>query len=130
MRKYKTGDRIEGVDGYFIIKSYDPLIKRYTIQFEESGYEVQVQTVQINKGTIRDVTKVRYKDEMGNTYGKLKVVEFSHTDEDRKVYWKCLCSCGNVVSVLGTSLRVGNSKSCGCTSREKTVERCTTHGSS
>lgn len=128
--KYVTGERVKGADGYFIIKSYDPSKKRYTIQFEDSGYEVVVQTVQINRRTIRDKTKVRYKDEAGNVYGKLTVDKLSHIDEKGLVYWECACVCGSQVSVLGSSLRSGNSKSCGCTSREKTIQRCTTHGGS
>lgn len=28
--------------------------------------------------------------------------------------WLCECDCGNVITISGTSLRSGNSKSCGC----------------
>lgn len=32
----------------------------------------------------------------------------------RQYYWKCKCDCGNETIVLGTSLRTGITKSCGC----------------
>lgn len=30
------------------------------------------------------------------------------------IVWKCRCDCGNIVEVRGTSLKNGNTKSCGC----------------
>ena len=32
----------------------------------------------------------------------------------RKLYWKCQCDCGAIVSVDGTHLRRGETQSCGC----------------
>jgi hypothetical protein len=42
--------------------------------------------------------------------------------------WCCICNCGRERLVFGTNLRRGLSKSCGCLSREKTIERSTKHG--
>ena len=42
--------------------------------------------------------------------------------------WECLCECGNVVRVRSHSLVSGGSKSCGCLTSEKTIERSVTHG--
>lgn len=53
------------------------------------------------------------KDEVGNRYGRLTVVrEFRRTRQG--VYWLCKCDCGNEYAVLGTKLRSGNTRSCGC----------------
>lgn len=53
------------------------------------------------------------KDMKDLTFGRLKVVEFSHT-KDGKAYWKCLCECGNEVIINGRNLRMGRTNSCGC----------------
>ena len=34
--------------------------------------------------------------------------------------WECQCDCGNIVYVNGTSLKNGNTKSCGCLAKELT----------
>lgn len=44
--------------------------------------------------------------------------------------WKCRCDCGTVIEVVTESLNSGNSKSCGCLSRDLSVERSTIHGMS
>lgn len=53
-------------------------------------------------------------DITGNVYGKLTVLECAGKLDNRRYYWKCKCECGNEITVLGTSLRGGNTKSCGC----------------
>ena len=37
---------------------------------------------------------------------------------DKKVRWICQCSCGNIKTVTGETLRRGQSKSCGCLQKE------------
>lgn len=44
--------------------------------------------------------------------------------------WTCVCDCGKTMFVTGTKLKNGSSKSCGCLSVEKTIERSKTHGMS
>lgn len=54
-------------------------------------------------------------DELGKVYGKLTVIERSPRSPDRiGGRWICRCECGSETSVLGTSLRRGNNRSCGC----------------
>lgn len=60
-----------------------------------------------------------FKDETGNRYGKLTVLYRSNNAADGKVKWHCKCDCGNEIDVIGTSLRMGNTISCGCYQREK-----------
>ena len=54
------------------------------------------------------------KDEIGNTYGYLTVIERAPNNKEGRAMWKCKCKCGNEVVVLGKHLRSGNTKSCGC----------------
>ena len=53
---------------------------------------------------------------VGKRFGRLVVVERDKNKKDigRNAHWRCLCDCGNEVTVLGPSLRRGATKSCGC----------------
>lgn len=60
---------------------------------------------------------MRYKDETGNVYGTLTVLEFAGSTKhvkSRAAYWKCRCECGEETIVEGAGLRKGHYKSCGC----------------
>lgn len=58
------------------------------------------------------------KDEKGNVYGKLTVLEMdSERDNFGRIKWICKCECGNIKSISGSDLRSGNTTSCGCFSR-------------
>jgi len=57
-------------------------------------------------GKIIDIT--------GQKFGLLTVIENVGKIDGRNYYWKCKCDCGEYTTVLGTSLRNGNTKSCGC----------------
>lgn len=56
-------------------------------------------------------------DMKGKRFGKLIVLEDSGERVGREIKWKCLCDCGNIVNIAGSSLRDGNTKSCGCIRR-------------
>ena len=53
-------------------------------------------------------------NEIGNTYGLLTVVSRAENDKNGKARWVCKCECGNEITVLGSALRRGNTKTCGC----------------
>lgn len=59
-------------------------------------------------------------NEVGKTYNRLTVVERGPNGSGGCARWYCKCSCGNpeLVLVLGSSLRSGKTKSCGCLHRE------------
>lgn len=60
-------------------------------------------------------------DETGNRYGRLTVIrKGSPTRSGSK--WVCQCDCGNWVEVAGSSLRTGNTKSCGCYRIDRNIE--------
>jgi hypothetical protein len=54
----------------------------------------------------------------GKTIDRLKVIKFSHNDENDNRMWECLCSCGNIRFYTTGSLNGGSVKSCGCKSYE------------
>ena len=61
-------------------------------------------------------------NEIGNTYGYLKVVARAPNNKDGRAMWECECRCGNKVIVLGKHLRSGNTQSCGCYQRERATQ--------
>ena len=76
---------------------------------------------------VRGATKscgclIRGSEILGLRFGRLVAQRY----EDQA--WVCQCDCGSVCRVTSTSLRKGNTKSCGCLRREKTTARNTTHG--
>ena len=62
---------------------------------------------------------------IGNRYGRLVVTEFAGRPAG-KARWLCKCDCGNEIVAFGYNLKNGNTKSCGCLSKEKPNH--TTHG--
>lgn len=62
------------------------------------------------------------KNEIGNIYGYLTVVERAENDKDGRARWICQCKCGNTVTVRGKALRQGNTKSCGCYQKERAAQ--------
>lgn len=53
-------------------------------------------------------------DEIGNSYSKLTVLSKAGRDKHGHALWACVCECGNTTIALGTKLRSGRTKSCGC----------------
>jgi hypothetical protein len=52
--------------------------------------------------------------ERHNTYCNLLVLRHDHTRRNG-AYWSCLCTaCGSLCTVLGSALRAGRTRSCGC----------------
>lgn len=72
----------------------------------------------------------RFVDLTGQKFNRLTVMGFSHQGDNRKCYWTCLCDCGKETRVVGTDLKSGNSKSCGCYAREVQGKCNITHGMS
>lgn len=56
-------------------------------------------------------------DIIGKTFNMLTVLAYDHTNQDGQRYYLCKCQCGKETIVRGTSLRSGNTKSCGCARR-------------
>ena len=63
------------------------------------------------------------KDLTGQKFGRLTVISKgekpSHV-KSKATYWICQCECGNVKTIIGTTLRNGATTSCGCYRNENT----------
>lgn len=54
-------------------------------------------------------------DITGQRFGKL--IAIKPFKKNGRIYWECVCDCGNTADVYGTSLRNGHTTSCGCNLR-------------
>lgn len=64
----------------------------------------------------------RLVDETGRRYGRLTVIERAGSNAFKKALWLCKCDCGNTVVVIGSKLRTGEVRSCGCLHSEASAE--------
>lgn len=62
------------------------------------------------------------------TFGRLRVLERAENSNGGSARWLCECVCGETPKVLGCSLRMGTSQSCGCLQRELAAKLRMTHG--
>ena len=69
-------------------------------------------------------------DLTGQKFGRLTVIERAENAKDRHSQWLCRCDCGKTLIVRGKSIRSGDTKSCGCYSRNLTIQRNYKHGHS
>lgn len=58
-------------------------------------------------------------DMIGKKYNRLKVINYVFTDKNGFAHWLCICECGKETTVSTTSLRRGNTTSCGCYAAEQ-----------
>lgn len=65
---------------------------------------------------------MRYRDLKGERFGRLTCLKVAGKDDvSRCMLWLCECECGNQATVKSSSLRNGNTQSCGCFQREVAV---------
>lgn len=57
-------------------------------------------------------------DLTGERFGRLTVTGRAGNDAQRKPTWRCVCDCGNIVTVRGAALKSGHTLSCGCYNRD------------
>lgn len=53
-------------------------------------------------------------DLTGKRYGRFFVVKLAPRKSGRNLVWICRCDCGRETDVVGSNLKSGSSKSCGC----------------
>lgn len=61
------------------------------------------------------------KDEIGNKYGKLTVIERVQNSIYGTANWLCQCECGNTKICRGSDLRRGEITHCGCEKPKKRI---------
>lgn len=69
-------------------------------------------------GCLRNEIRRSIKDDLtGKRFGRLLVQNLGQRKKGR-IYWHCLCDCGNTVDVAASSLKSGFTQSCGCYATE------------
>lgn len=51
---------------------------------------------------------------IGKRFGRLVVLKENPVRKNKRICWDCICDCDNQITVEGTSLKSGTTKSCGC----------------
>lgn len=59
----------------------------------------------------------------GRKFGRLTALSVAKKGKNGIYYWQCLCDCGEEVVIIGSSLRKGETKSCGCLAKEVASQR-------
>ena len=67
-------------------------------------------------------------DLTGQRFGMLTAIKPIGLNNHGKMIWKCICDCGNTAMPVGSSLKSGNSKTCGCTRMKNLRKSTTKHG--
>lgn len=70
-------------------------------------------------GCLRKKSPGNVLDLTGKKIGKIKVIERAGKTENDNSLWLCQCFCGNTFIAMGTSLRRGDTVSCGCSQDEQ-----------
>ncbi len=71
----------------------------------------------------------RIKNLVGKIFGRWNVKELSEKrGNSNQIYWKCECLCGTSREVIGSLLKNGMSKSCGCLRNENASKKQYKHG--
>ena len=77
------------------------------------GREKDVRLSSLKNGNTTSCGCSRRADLTGQRFGRLVVLEYAGQTGKRSM-WKCRCDCGNITVVRTSSLKSGNTKSCGC----------------
>ena len=64
---------------------------------------------------------VRKIEPTGKRFERLVIIKEAGKNKHRDALWWCQCDCGNIVKVIGSNLRNGTAKSCGCLQKEAVI---------
>lgn len=105
------------------LKNFEKNQKKAQEQKAKEEKKHQAEEARAQRETERKERSRRYADAkltnplwLGQKFNRLTVID-SYT-ENAKTYWICECDCGNIVTKLAKSVKIGHFKSCGCIARE------------
>lgn len=68
-------------------------------------------------------------DISGRKFNSITVINIKEV-KSKRVYWYCMCACGTMFFALGSSIKSGHTKSCGCHNKKVRSDAWKTHGCS
>lgn len=72
---------------------------------------------------------MKFQNLVGQKFNKLEVKQYLGQVKSGQSRWLCLCDCGNTHEAIGSHLKTGNIKSCGCLNTGEARSRASTiHG--
>lgn len=87
--------------------------KYYICECQKCKNIVSVRADSVKKS--KNCKMCKYPNLTGKRFGSLTVIKKANKkDKNGHLYWDCQCDCGNCVTILGTNLTQGYTKSCGC----------------
>lgn len=126
-RKLVTGD----VYGQFtVVEAYARLGARrhwYHLSRCVCGVEEFLLEASLKKRTSEPCNH-QEKIKPGDRFGRLTVIRKLTNQEGGRTKYECHCDCGNIKIVIGTYLKVGYVKSCGCLKTDSISQSHTIHG--
>jgi hypothetical protein len=100
--------------GLLTAVEYSHIDKKWICECE-CGNRSIVPSSKLTAGTTTSCGKhSKYKDITGQRFGRLLVIKPLGINKHGVYEWLCKCDCGKEIIVIGTSLRSGNTRSCGC----------------
>lgn len=72
----------------------------------------------LRSGHTKSCGHTRTIPRIGETYGRLTVIEEAERASNGRRQWRCICECGQETVTKGIYLRQGDTRSCGCLQRE------------
>lgn len=88
----------------------------------DCGNVISTRTDALSEGRSTSCGKCK-NDLVGRKFGRLTVVKKVKSDKAGHSIWECKCDCGNIKTILGTSLVRGLTLSCGCLHKETMSNR-------
>ena len=81
----------------------------------DCGSETIADGVLLRRGTIQSCGCLSAKINLtGQRFHRLTVLEDVGRSSEQTVLWRCRCDCGTEITVRGSALRSGHTRSCGC----------------
>lgn len=74
------------------------------------------------------MTDIKVSELSGKKIGRWNIISKNGRNRNGDLLYKCVCDCGTERDVIGTSLKIGGTNSCGCLAAELFSKRQKTHG--
>ena len=127
-------DEIGNKYGKLVILNYAHAEEDWTAFWNcqcDCGNTVVVSGKQLRYGKTKSCGCLRGENsiaEVGNRHGRLLVTKEVGSNIHGSLMFECVCNCGIIIIVSGSSLRSGNTQSCGCYNIDRVKETHTIHG--